>query len=138
MRHDLFDLGKTAVEYRGCASQHWSTGYDLGRFAASEPVVEPMTGSAREDIRERLVRGGEGIDAKHTVLDHSCPRARSFVDAKQHHGWLDRDRCDRGRGEPSKTCRSARNIKVNLIVSRNRAPSRPLQWTPDLGPPVKV
>ena len=40
MRHDLFDLGKTAVEYRGRTSQHRSAGDELGPFGPGKSFAE--------------------------------------------------------------------------------------------------
>ena len=57
MRHDLFDLGETAVEYRGRTSQHWSAGGELGPFGPGKSFVEMQTGPPRENIREILVCG---------------------------------------------------------------------------------
>src|ERR1700724_3278790 len=50
---------ETAVERRGRASKHRGAGYELGPFAARKSVVETVTGTAGENIRERLVRGGK-------------------------------------------------------------------------------
>ena len=55
MRHDTLCLDKTAVERRGRASEHRSAGYELGPFAARESFVEKVTGTAGENIRQRLV-----------------------------------------------------------------------------------
>lgn len=63
VRQDLLDLGKTAVEYRGRSSQRRSAGYEPVPFAAGESFVEMMTGTAGENVRESLVRGGKGVDA---------------------------------------------------------------------------
>jgi len=79
MRHDLLDLGETAVEYRGRISQHRSASYKLGPFAGGESFVEMMTGTARENIRKSLVRGGKGVDAKYAVLNHPCRRGEVLL-----------------------------------------------------------
>jgi hypothetical protein len=106
MRHDTLCLDKTAVDRRGRASEHRSAGYELGPFAARESFVEMVTGTAGENIRKRLVRGGKGVDAKYAVLDYPCRRRRGFVDAKQHHRGFVRDRGDGGRGNSGKSRRS--------------------------------
>src|ERR1019366_8036311 len=129
MGHDLLDLGETAVEYRGRASQHGSASDELGPLGAGESFFETMTGTARENIRERLVRRSKGVDAKHAVPDHPCRRRRGFVDAKQHHGRLDRDRCDGGRGDPSKTRRAAGGDNMDLggDTAHRLAKPRPIE-----------
>jgi hypothetical protein len=55
MRHDTLCLDKTAVDCRGRASEHRGAGYELGPFAARESFVEIVTGTAGENIRQRLV-----------------------------------------------------------------------------------
>src|ERR1700730_13502734 len=105
MRHDTLCLDKTAVERGGRASEHRSAGYELGPFAARESFVKKVTATAGENIRERLVRGGKGVDAKYAVRDHPCRRRRGFVDAKQHHRGFVRDRGDGGRGNSGKSRR---------------------------------
>jgi|GEM_PF-6787304 len=55
MRHDTLCLDKTTVERRGRASEHRSAGDERGPFAARESFAEIVTGTAGENIRERLV-----------------------------------------------------------------------------------
>src|ERR1700730_8100170 len=113
MRHDTLCLDKTAVERGGRASEHRSAGYELGPFAARESFVKKVTATAGENLRQRLVRGGKGVDAKYAVLDHPCRRRRGFVDAKQHHRGFVRDRGDGGRGNSGKSRRPVGGDNMN-------------------------
>src|SRR3984893_11922776 len=113
MRHPTLCLDKTAVEHRGRVSEHRSAGYELGPFAARESFAEMVTGTAGENLRQRLVRGGKGVDAKHAVLDYPCRRRRGFVDAKQHHRGFVRDRGDGGRGNSGKSRRPVGGDNMN-------------------------
>jgi hypothetical protein len=113
MRHDLLDLGETAVENRGRILQYRRARDKLDPFSGCKSFVEMTAGTASKNIGEVLVRRGEGVDAKYAILNDPRRRRRGFVNAKQHHGRLDRDRSNRGRGDPSKARRAASGHDMN-------------------------
>ena len=65
-----------------------------------------VTRAASKNIRKRLMHGSESVDTEYAIVDNPHRRGRSFVDAKQHHGRLERDGCNGSRGYPCKTRRA--------------------------------